>query len=642
MEDLVPFISNIKEVFARCDKEFAFDLPQIALVGGKGTGKSSLLETLVGKNFLPRGATRAPLVLNLQNSNCLEHGIFLHRPGEKIHDFARIREEIANQTVFLAGEGRNISRTPLTLTIFSPEVADLNLIDLPGIVGARLAGQPHDFVEQVKSTILKYISKAGTIILAVSDGTEGLAMSQSLELAKMVDPKGERRIGVIIKLDLSQHIAMAELDNRVVPLKLGHVGVDINNGVTIEEAREKEELFFEERSEFDHLAGKRGTRYLSSVMDELVKSQIFSRLAGVKAEMVRGLKEATCRIEELTPLYSASHQRKKIYKLMDNIRNSIIVDLTGNSSTLFPTTTGCSSGSKIAQTVAHHKEKLSSEICHISEETIGYAIVNSAGVHSLHYNLNSALEKVVHDELEKLVEPTTAVIDEAKLLMVNCCNLASAKIADYPVLMAMIQSKLEQSVETQAKKCKNLMAAMIKCHQVFLDPDVVSDASPAHKAIHNKGSKVFSPVSKLLGGPSVSLDQQKSNTNDSNPIEKNLQEKIQSVKNFAVRHVTASRSVILAMLPATINLQMVVKILQEILPNLIAESHDEIEEFILENMPDADDLSRYQMLQQTCMQSIEHISNLQAAHRSKMPSDGFNVYLIPAATLFEWPCANDA
>ncbi|XP_035715843.1 dynamin [Folsomia candida] len=594
MEDLVPFISNIKEVFARCDKEFAFDLPQIALVGGKGTGKSSLLETLVGKNFLPRGATRAPLVLNLQNSNCLEHGIFLHRPGEKIHDFARIREEIANQTVFLAG-----------------------------IVGARLAGQPHDFVEQVKSTILKYISKAGTIILAVSDGTEGLAMSQSLELAKMVDPKGERRIGVIIKLDLSQHIAMAELDNRVVPLKLGHVGVvlrseaDINNGVTIEEAREKEELFFEERSEFDHLAGKRGTRYLSSVMDELVKSQIFSRLAGVKAEMVRGLKEATCRIEELTPLYSASHQRKKIYKLMDNIRNSIIVDLTGNSSTLFPTTTGCSSGSKIAQTVAHHKEKLSSEICHISEETIGYAIVNSAGVHSLHYNLNSALEKVVHDELEKLVEPTTAVIDEAKLLMVNCCNLASAKIADYPVLMAMIQSKLEQSVETQAKKCKNLMAAMIKCHQVFLDPDVVSDASPAHKAIHNKGSKVFSPVSKLLGGPSVSLDQQKSNTNDSNPIEKNLQEKIQSVKNFAVRHVTASRSVILAMLPATINLQMVVKILQEILPNLIAESHDEIEEFILENMPDADDLSRYQMLQQTCMQSIEHISNLQAAHRSK-------------------------
>lgn len=79
------------------------------------------------------------------------------------------------------------------------------------------------------------------------------------------------------------------------------------------------------------------------------------------------------------------------------------------------------------------------------------------------------------------------------------------------------------------------------------------------------------------------------------------------------------------------------------LPSLIAENHDEIvichrlnlitcsllfciledfvacfqEEFILENMSDANDLLTYQMLQKTCMQSIEHISNLQTAHRSK-------------------------
>ncbi|XP_035700455.1 uncharacterized protein LOC110861252 isoform X2 [Folsomia candida] len=163
------------------------------------------------------------------------------------------------------------------------------------------------------------------------------------------------------------------------------------------------------------------------------------------------------------------------------------------------------------------------------------------------------------------------------------------------------------------------MTSIIKCHQVYLNPDVVSDASPALKVVlHMGGSKVFSPVSKLLGGPSVSyLDKQKSSMDDSSPLEKDLQEKIQSVKNLAIQHVTASRSAIVAMLPATINLLMVVKFLQEILPNLIAESHDEIEEFILENMPDTDDLSRYQMLQQTCVQSMGHISNLRAARRSK-------------------------
>ncbi|OXA41472.1 Dynamin-2 [Folsomia candida] len=397
MEDFVPFISNIREVFARCGKELEFDLPQIALVGGKGTGKSSLLESLVGKDFLPRIATRTPLVLNLRKSDCREHGIFLHRPGEKIHDFSRIREEIANQTVIRAGAGRNISSIPITLTIFSPEVADLNLIDLPGIVRVRLDCQPHNFVEQTKSTILEYISKEETIILTASDGSEGLAMSQALELAMMVDTTGARTIGVITKLDIAQDIAMAELDNNVVPLKLGHVGVvlrseaDIETGVTIEMTREKEQLFFEERREFDHLAGKRGTRYLSSVMDKLLKTKIIPSLTGLKAELVRGAKEATCRIEELAPLCSASHQRRKIYKLIDDIRNAIIVDLTGNSSTRFPTSTGYSSGFKIAKTVAYFKDKLGSEISDISEETIGYVIVNSAGVNFLQYNLNSAL-----------------------------------------------------------------------------------------------------------------------------------------------------------------------------------------------------------------------------------------------------------
>ncbi|OXA39339.1 Dynamin-A [Folsomia candida] len=170
------------------------NLPQFALVGGKGTGKSSLLESLVGKDFLPRGATRAPLVLNLRKSDCQEQGIFLHRPGEKIHDFSRIREEIANRTVILAG-----------------------------LVRLSLDCQPDNFVEQTKSTIMEYISKEETIILAVT--AEGLVMSQALEQAMMVDPEGARTIGVITKLDRAQDIAMAELDNKVVPLKWGHVGV---------------------------------------------------------------------------------------------------------------------------------------------------------------------------------------------------------------------------------------------------------------------------------------------------------------------------------------------------------------------------------------------------------------------------------
>ena len=48
----------------------AFDLPQIAVIGGQSSGKSSVLESFVGRDFLPRGnniVTRRPLVLQLIN-----------------------------------------------------------------------------------------------------------------------------------------------------------------------------------------------------------------------------------------------------------------------------------------------------------------------------------------------------------------------------------------------------------------------------------------------------------------------------------------------------------------------------------------------------------------------------------------------
>ena len=57
------------------------DLPQIAVVGGQSSGKSSVLENIVGKSFLPRGSgivTRRPLVLKLHFNANEEYGEFLH------------------------------------------------------------------------------------------------------------------------------------------------------------------------------------------------------------------------------------------------------------------------------------------------------------------------------------------------------------------------------------------------------------------------------------------------------------------------------------------------------------------------------------------------------------------------------------
>ena len=69
MEKLIPIVMKLQEAFHAVNVANQIELPQIVVVGSQSTGKSSVLEHIVGKDFLPRGTgivTRCPLILNLK------------------------------------------------------------------------------------------------------------------------------------------------------------------------------------------------------------------------------------------------------------------------------------------------------------------------------------------------------------------------------------------------------------------------------------------------------------------------------------------------------------------------------------------------------------------------------------------------
>lgn len=119
-------------------------LPSIAVVGGQSSGKSSVLESIVGKDFLPRGAgivTRRPLVLQLHKiDEGREYAEFMHLPKKKFTDFAAVRKEIADETDRETGRSKQISSVPIHLSIFSPNVVNLTLVDLPGLTKVAVDG----------------------------------------------------------------------------------------------------------------------------------------------------------------------------------------------------------------------------------------------------------------------------------------------------------------------------------------------------------------------------------------------------------------------------------------------------------------------------------------------------------------------
>ena len=71
-----------------------------------------------------------------------EYGEFLHKKGEYFYDFDQIRQEIVAQTNRTAGVDKGISLDPISLTIYSPKLVDLTLVDLPGMTKVPVKGQP--------------------------------------------------------------------------------------------------------------------------------------------------------------------------------------------------------------------------------------------------------------------------------------------------------------------------------------------------------------------------------------------------------------------------------------------------------------------------------------------------------------------
>lgn len=204
-------------------------LPSIVVIGSQSSGKSSVLESIVGQEFLPKGSnmvTRRPIELTLINSPdaAAETIEFPALKMFNMTDFTQVQKILFDLNMAVP-EHECISNDPIQLTIKSPRVPDLSLVDLPGYIQIEAADQPLELKQRIRAVCDRYL-EAPNIILAISAADVDLANSAALRAAKLADPRGERTIGVVTKLDLVDPVrARQVLTNRKYPLKMGYVGV---------------------------------------------------------------------------------------------------------------------------------------------------------------------------------------------------------------------------------------------------------------------------------------------------------------------------------------------------------------------------------------------------------------------------------
>ncbi|XP_076954495.1 phragmoplastin DRP1A-like isoform X2 [Bidens hawaiensis] len=257
-------------------------LPTIAVVGGQSSGKSSVLESIVGKDFLPRGSgivTRRPLVLQLHRSEeGREYAEFAHLPRKKFTDFAAVRKEIADETDRETGRTKQISSVPIYLSIYSPN-----------------DGQSDSIVQEIENLVRSYIEKPNCIILAVSPANQDLATSDAIKISREVDPKGERTFGVLTKIDLMDKGTDAAniLEGRAYRLNFPWIGVvnrsqaDINKNIDMISARKREREYFTNSPDYSHLANRMGSEHLGKLLSKHLESVIKSRIPGLQSLISR-------------------------------------------------------------------------------------------------------------------------------------------------------------------------------------------------------------------------------------------------------------------------------------------------------------------------------------------------------------------
>ncbi|XWS22884.1 hypothetical protein CRYUN_Cryun29cG0074300 [Craigia yunnanensis] len=286
-------------------------LPSVAVVGGQSSGKSSVLESVVGRDFLPRGSgivTRRPLVLQLHKTESgSEYAEFLHAPKKRFSDFASVRKEIADETDRITGKTKQISNIPIHLSIYSPNVVNLTLIDLPGLTKVAVEGQSDSIVEDIENMVRSYVEKPNCIILAITPANQDIATSDAIKLAREVDPTGERTFGVLTKLDLMDKgtNAVDVLEGRAYRLQHPWVGIvnrsqaDINKNVDMIVARRKECEYFETSPDYGHLANKMGSEYLAKLLSKHLELVIRQRIPSIIALINKTIDELNAELDRI-------------------------------------------------------------------------------------------------------------------------------------------------------------------------------------------------------------------------------------------------------------------------------------------------------------------------------------------------------
>uniref|UniRef100_A0A3P9DM57 Interferon-induced GTP-binding protein Mx n=1 Tax=Maylandia zebra TaxID=106582 RepID=A0A3P9DM57_9CICH len=482
---LIDLIDSLRSLGV--EKDLA--LPAIAVIGDQSSGKSSVLEALSGV-ALPRGSgivTRCPLELKMTKTKEGEawYGKISYRDfEEKIKEPALVEKMIREAQLKLIGNEMGISSELISLEIASPDVPDLTLIDLPGIARVAVDGQSADIGDKIKTIIQTAISKQETINLVVVPCNVDIATTEALNMAKLVDPDGERTLGVLTKPDLvdkgTEENVVKIVHNEVIPLKKGYIVVkcrgqkEITGKVSLSEALKNEEAFFKEHAHFQTLfdEGKASVPKLAEKLTLELVHHIQKSLPRLDEQTHKKLEQTQENLKKLrTGPPSDATQRQKF--LSDVTFAQDAISLTKgeelkcgyNSSIFFTLRNKFEAWEKII------KDSASSFKEHILREESQFERTYRGRELPLFVSY-STFESIIQKQIKQLEEPAIQKLKEvSEVVRKELFELAQNSFVGFPNLINTAKMNIETIRNEREEEAKSILGMQFKMEMLVYTQD---------------------------------------------------------------------------------------------------------------------------------------------------------------------------
>ncbi|KAG5389775.1 hypothetical protein IGI04_031316 [Brassica rapa subsp. trilocularis] len=455
---VIPIVNKLQDIFAQLGSQSSIELPQVAVVGSQSSGKSSVLEALVGRDFLPRGndiCTRRPLVLQLLQTKSKsnggsdeEWGEFLHLPNNRrIYDFSEIRREIEAETNRLAGDNKGVSAKQIRLKIYSPNVLDITLVDLPGIT---------------KLDIMDKGTDASNLLLG-----------------------------------------------KIVPLRLGYVGVvnrcqeDIMLNRSVKEALSAEEKFFRSRPAYHGLADRLGIPQLAKKLNQILVQHIKVLLPDLKSRISNAL-VATAKEHqsygEITE--SKGGQGAVLLNFLSKYCEAYSSLLEGKGEEM--STSELSGGARIHYIFQSIFVKSLEEVdpCEdLTDDDIRTAIQNATGPRSALFVPDVPFQVLVKRQISRLLDPSLQcarfIFDELVKISHKCMM---SELQRFPVLRKRMDEVIGDFLRDGLEPSEAMIGDIIDMEMDYINtshPNFIGGTKAVEEAMqHVKSSRIPHSVSR--------------------------------------------------------------------------------------------------------------------------------------------------